>query len=593
MRLHPLIPLLIFFLTQSVLSKEFHVSTAGDDYYSGSEEKPFLTLTRARDEVRRINKSMTEDIIVFLHGGEYTLKEPVTFNELDSGSNGHKVIYRAYKKEVPIISGGVKLNHWDLFKKDRNIYRSHLSVEPFRQIFINGSPAIRARTPNLESTTTLCPCWSFVIDEIPKVKIKKEYWHVIDDVPKVQIGYVEMVMVSQWYHQRIHIGKTSFKDGYAEITPRNPKGKFLKSISFYNKEQSNSFYFENALDFIDSPKEWYYDLNSKFLYLELPFDVNPEVVSIFVPLSETLIDVQGLTKKPVHDIEFQDLTFQYTNWNSPSFKGVNMTQAAQVEDGKQPSPMFNSKHVRRLGLRNNTFKNAGGHGIKLFNVDDSDIEGNLFNNISANCIDIDSGGGRNPSPEKQSTNIAIWNNVGSKCGNQYSNGIFLMTNNVRDLTVAHNVIHDMPYSGMQIGQQPGIMRNVGSGNNLIIYNKIYDANQIHGDGGGIYTLGGIQKGTIISENFIHDINQPEGHYKVNSVYLDNFTSEILVENNVISGGSVAERNGSRGNIFLNNVQCNIEIERNSGVKIGYNPRKEKRENFSTREQKIAMSDVCE
>lgn len=130
----------------------------------------------------------------------------------------------------------------------------------------------------------------------------------------------------------------------------------------------------------------------------------------------------------------------------------------------------------------------------------------------------------------------------------------------------------MPYSGMQIGDQPGKEQDIGCGENQVRYNHVHHCTRIHGDGGGIYTLGGLQKGSVIASNFIHDINQPRGHYKVDCLYLDNFSSGIRVRDNVVRGGKAAERNGSRGNTLVNNVQSNPEIEKTAGIKPGYTPR---------------------
>ena len=97
---------------------------------------------------------------------------------------------------------------------------------------------------------------------------------------------------------------------------------------------------------------------------------------------------------------------------------------------------------------------------------------------------------------------------------------------------------------------------------------------MHDDGGGIYTLGGIQNGSVISDNYVHDIQKSKwaGSYRIDVIYLDNRTSKILVKNNVVNGGRAAERNGSKGNSLENNVQNNLEIEKNAGIKPDYNPR---------------------
>ncbi len=94
-------------------------------------------------------------------------------------------------------------------------------------------------------------------------------------------------------------------------------------------------------------------------------------------------------------------------------------------------------------------------------VDDSDIEGNDFHDIAANAIEIDALATPNPPPELQSENVAIWNNGFRHAGSVYSNGGAVLAHCVKGLIVEHNDISDMPYSGMQVGDQPGGYKPVG------------------------------------------------------------------------------------------------------------------------------------
>ena len=73
---------------------EFFVSPEGSDKNDGSYRHPFATLEAARDAVREINDDMTGDIYVFIDGGNYYVDETIVFDEQDSGTNGHKIIYR-------------------------------------------------------------------------------------------------------------------------------------------------------------------------------------------------------------------------------------------------------------------------------------------------------------------------------------------------------------------------------------------------------------------------------------------------------------------------------------------------------------------
>lgn len=564
-------------LSSSVLAQEFHVSPTGDDANPGTKAKPFSSLTRARDAVRKVNEKMDRDIIVHVHGGEYLVKETMALGPKDSGKNGHKIIYAAAAGSKPILTGGIRIVGWELHDSEKNIYSAATPQHVFRQIYIGGKPGIRARTPNHKGNPDLSPVWPCATKKKPVVEISAAHWQACSNVPKGKLREVEMVMLSHWYQQRLRIGKVAKVGEIVQITPLRPEDKFNKDnerLKFYHK---NHFWLENALAFVDAPFEWYHDSVAKRLYLALPKGKTPENLRVEIPVTETLINIEGVPEKPVRGIEFLGLTFQCSNWYAPSKEGVNMTQAAQAVKGggTQPSGMIQAKHVKELAFRNCMIRNAGANGIMLFNADSCDIEGNSFNHIAANGIDIDRGAGRNPAPEKQSVDVAIWNNHATKCGNHYTNGIFLFTENVKGLIVEHNLIHDMPYSGMQIGQQPGKIQDVGCGNNRIRFNHIHHCVQVHGDGGGIYTLGGIQKGSIIAGNYVHDIKQSKyGHYKVDHIYLDNYTSKILIKDNVLPKGRVAERNGSKGNMISNTHRRNPAIEKNAGIKPGYNPKKE-------------------
>lgn len=570
---------LLILIVQSISGAELHVSPSGDDTNPGSADKPLFSLKAARDAVRKIKANMNSDLMVYLHGGEYILSETVVFDHRDSGQGDHKVIYRAVPGQTPILTGAIKVTHWQPHNPDKNIFKAQVSTKRFRQLYLDDVPAIRSRTPNQTSETDRSPYWPCIINKIPEMTIKKEHWAVVSDIPKHKLSEVEMVMICHWYHQRVRIGEVKVSEKEAVvIKPLNPKDKFNKKLHFYknNRGMKNPFYFENALEFLDAPYEWYHDPDEGSLYLALPHGVTPDQLRIEIPVTETLISLQGTPENPIQDIEFHGITFQSTNWAAPSFHGVNMTQAAQVVGGQQPPAMLRATHSRRLAFRNNVFHNSGGQGISLLDADTTDLEGNTFNHIAANGITVDHKGGRNPSADRQSIDVAIWNNHAKDCGNHYSNGMFLFTENVTGLIVEHNHIHNMPYSGMQIGQQPGSIQYVGAGNNIIRFNHIHHCNLIHGDGGGIYTLGGIQEGTVIESNYLHDITQPKwDHYRVSQIYLDNYSSRIMVRNNVINGGKAEQRNKADHNTFINNNQSNPTVEKLAGIKPGYHPRQTK------------------
>ena len=117
----------------------FYVSPDGSDNSDGSVGSPFATLEKARDEVRKINGSMSGDIIVYLRGGDYRITKPVEFDTRDSGNGGFTVRYEAYNGETPVINGAQKVTGWKKYNDklwsaplDRDIKLRNLYVNDKR-----------------------------------------------------------------------------------------------------------------------------------------------------------------------------------------------------------------------------------------------------------------------------------------------------------------------------------------------------------------------------------------------------------------------------------------------------------------------------
>ncbi len=65
----------LFFLCAltEVRGTTFHVTTNGNDTNTGTERKPFASLTRARDGIRKLKfRWFREPITVVVHGGTYS-----------------------------------------------------------------------------------------------------------------------------------------------------------------------------------------------------------------------------------------------------------------------------------------------------------------------------------------------------------------------------------------------------------------------------------------------------------------------------------------------------------------------------------------
>ena len=126
--------------------------------------------------------------------------------------------------------------------------------------------------------------------------------------------------------------------------------------------------------------------------------------------------------------------------------------------------------------------------------------------------------------------------------------IFLSASNC----VAHNEIDHTFYSTISVGWTWGYAPNPCH-DNIIEFNHLHDFGQgMLSDMGGVYTLG-IQRGTIVRENLIHDVNV--SGYGGWGLYTDEGSSGIVLESNIVYHCQSAGMHQHYGetNLFYNNI----------------------------------------
>ena len=88
----------------------FYVDPAAGVGGNGTKEHPFSTVEQARDAVRALPDALRQsDICIYLRGSRYVLSQTIAFDNRDSGSESHPVVWRAYPGEKVIFDGGVCL----------------------------------------------------------------------------------------------------------------------------------------------------------------------------------------------------------------------------------------------------------------------------------------------------------------------------------------------------------------------------------------------------------------------------------------------------------------------------------------------------
>lgn len=125
----------------------------GSDANPGSKDKPFLSVERARDEIRKAKVAGPLDgpVIVHLSGGVYRLTKTLEWLPEDSGTERAPITYAADAGQHPVISGGRTITGWQ--KGEGAIWQTTVPEVKqgqwyFHQLFVGGQRRTRARTPN-------------------------------------------------------------------------------------------------------------------------------------------------------------------------------------------------------------------------------------------------------------------------------------------------------------------------------------------------------------------------------------------------------------------------------------------------------------
>src|SRR5690606_5056981 len=92
---------------------------------------------------------------------------------------------------------------------------------------------------------------------------------------------------------------------------------------------NSAFYLTNAIQFLDSPGEWYLDQLKQKIYYWPRDGENMNRAETIVPALETLLRIEGTTDAPVSHVQIKGICFQHTGWLRPSLQGHVPHQAGQ------------------------------------------------------------------------------------------------------------------------------------------------------------------------------------------------------------------------------------------------------------------------
>ena len=552
---------------------------------------------RKAREMRRLGQA--SDVTIHLSAGTYYLYEPLRLRPEDSGLT--------IEGNNAIISGGLPITSW---KKQGKLLVADVpdfNGRPidFRQLWINGKKAVRARDVN-------------DFEQMHRILTYDKKNHILW-IPKKAIANLspltshpsplEMVLHEMWCTSNLRIKTMTVHGDSVAVTFHNPEAKIQfehpwPSPMTPNTGHPSPFYLTNAKELLDEPGEWYHDIRGHQLYY-LPREseklkVKSEKFEAVVPVVETLVEFIGTAEHPVRNITIKGITFSHTTWMRPSEKGHVPLQAGMyLTEAYKLRPSIDRPNNHKLD--NQGWLGRADAAVELRYAEDCNFDGCRFEHLGGSGLDYVTGCRRGTTTNCTFTDIAM---NGYVCGSFSPEGLethlpyqptdfrevctgqtveqsefYDVTNEdwgcvaicagyVSDINIEHNTIHDVSYTGISLGW--GWNRDlVCMKNNKVHANLVYNYAQHMYDCAGIYTLGN-QPGTMITENVVRDIAKPSYVHDPNHwfyLYTDEGSSNITLRDNWTPAEKFLKNANGPGNIWENNgPQVSDDIKNRAGVR---------------------------
>lgn len=551
---------------------------------------------------------MEHDIVVNI-SGEYVLESPLIFGLEDSGTNGHRIIYKAATPGSATFTGGRKIHEitteeWQTLP-NTTIHYINIGSIYSRQVYYsdngtNWNKALRSRSDGNATNIKVSSYDFFNIDTAyfpracpddfanwPLPIFDSSDPNFLPTNLDTRIKDMEFVYNKEWNSSRIPFyTKVNSTVGINKINKIN--NTFLGNIRC-NQTVS---WIENAFELIDLPNEWYIDrsiLGQNILYYKTNSTEPPNSHNIIIPITDKLIEIDN-----AKNISFEGINFQFTSWTGPSnrwtndatnnLEYLNNCDMGNVgfanlcgdvyydvkQYGAPPNVIWANQipaavnvtssnwlfKPENLIFKNNIFEHIGSTALRIEHSSTNIISCNIFRDISGSGIAI--GDQENHMVYDYTDNNTIVNNTIENIANEYfsSAGIFVVSGN--NITIQHNEIKNFPSFGISVGWGiPDGTYNYGV--NKISYNKIDCTNQMMEDVGAIYIIGRQGSASQYSSIFGNHIINYKTRY--GAIYLDETSQYINVQNNVVELMSGSIVSGTHW-VFSNRTRGSLNIQDN-------------------------------
>ena len=538
----------------------FYVSTAGKDGNAGTKEKPFASLNKARNELRKLGDKK-QGATVIIRGGTYNFTEPFELTEQDGGTKDKPVTYKTADNETVVFTGGTSISATkfkpikeaatlkriqpelqgkivELDLAELNLNHSKILPDIYNDdggilgLFVDGERMPLSRYPNKGYMAM-----KKVIVNGGGQEAKTDDWANFYAAgskekrpPRPGVFEYRDNRAANWINQ---LDRGVWLKGYWRIPWQNECVRvaaidtLAHTITLkkpvpggignkYTRPEGNGkeqYWLLNLLEEIDTPGEWAIDYMDKKLYFYPP-----------KALKDSKIDI-GDSKGAV---------IAMNSASNIAIKGIIIEQS--VNEGITISGGTNNL------IAGCTIRNVNKYAIKIEGGNNNTVQSCDLYNLGEGGVWL-SGGNETVEPRIAAGHRVVNNHIYN-----FSQLVHIYTPAVNagftgggggghhtcvGNYVAHNLIHDTPHGGIIYG----------SWDNVFEYNEIFRMCTVSNDLGAFYSYDQYTRSgnNTFAYNFIHNSDDGDG------IYFDHDHFGMHVYGNVLALNS---RGGKRGTGFL-------------------------------------------
>ncbi len=532
---------------------DLFVSPDGDDKNQGSQSEPLKTLEGVKNILRTYkSQNIDETVTVWFNGGTYYFESAVKFDANDYSG----VIFRNIPGEEVVFSGSYDISEWEkgaINGIDCLIAKVDTENNYFRSLFKGEKRLSNSIWPkegvftvkNSELSDALFPDSDYF-------KLHVAFYANADEIMSfTNVQDVNVRIMHKWCDDILPLLSADTSNGRV----------VLRKAAAMSIDKGDNYVYENVKEALSLPGEWYLDKAEGVLYYIPEEGETADNLVLSAPATEAFIDING-----VSDISFQGIKFINSDWDfvtgtlniwpvdttNPLYATLDYLPTHPQAAYEVPGAVT-VENAENINFTDCVFRSISNTAVMFKgNVNDCTVEACYFDEIGGNAVFINA-----PfSIPAVTNNISVTNCEINEYGRIYNHSIGVLLCHASDCIIANNEIHDGWYTAVSVGWVWGYTENP-TNNILVKDNFIYNiGNGWLSDMGGIYTLG-IQPDTVLTGNVIHNVGCYEGStgYGGWGIYLDEGSTEILVENNLVydCNSQCFHQHYGRDNMIRNNI----------------------------------------